>query len=266
MSEGYIFHCTPCGKAHAGECPPAGGSYTLPAAALTGNRTITLDANQSPVKISVKVDPNSTIKAKSAIDEILAACAEQDRRTMAEIQGLLASMEMGSYNARPTYLHQCKYDGSCGCLGDPYRYNCLSEVAEHYPYGTKIYAAVQPFFMHGGEAVVIDRAVNRFVYCDPGRTALQYQPDLALRTLNAALEGPDLEINEDAPAPPASVIEYMKRELLRQGWTKAVSAQNELSYSMVVKLPTPLTFIPITFQVASNPEETPPRLSPEPNS
>ena len=70
MADGYVFHCTPCGKAHAGECPPR-------------------------VRVSIDLDTEAPRKA---------------RDFLSEIQSLVKALEAGSYNAAPSTLHQCKRD------------------------------------------------------------------------------------------------------------------------------------------------------------
>ena len=45
----------------------------------------------------------------------LANAKKKVRDITAEIEELMKALEGGYYNAAPTTLHQCKYDGSCGC-------------------------------------------------------------------------------------------------------------------------------------------------------
>lgn len=67
----------------------------------------------------------------------------------------------------------------------PHRFTCLSDLAEHYPPGTKIYDAALPFFVHHGGVVVVDTKTGRFADVEPG--AIPLDRETALRTLNAAL-------------------------------------------------------------------------------
>lgn len=70
---GYVFHCSKCKFAHAGEC-------------------------------MVETDPYS----------------KEPGAYMDQLRELVKALEAGSYNARPTKLHQCRQDGACGVQGcDP---------------------------------------------------------------------------------------------------------------------------------------------------
>lgn len=86
MTEPYVFNCTPCGKPHAGECPPRQDLFGTPnRQALTG----------------------ATIGGGS-------------KSMIESIQALVKALEACSYNAAPGTLHQCRRDGRCGVVGcDP---------------------------------------------------------------------------------------------------------------------------------------------------
>lgn len=75
MSDAYVFYCSFCKFDHAGECV-------------------------EKVCIGIDVDPASAEKARDVLEEI---------------SSLINALNSGAYNAAPTTLHQCKYDGSCGC-------------------------------------------------------------------------------------------------------------------------------------------------------
>jgi hypothetical protein len=62
-------------------------------------------AGECVVRVKIEVDTDGPKKARNVLDEI---------------RELVKALMAGSYNARPTKLHQCRQDGACGVQGcDP---------------------------------------------------------------------------------------------------------------------------------------------------
>jgi hypothetical protein len=78
MSDAYVFYCSKCKVDHAGECPP-----------------------------SFFGDPTP--------EQLTGHLVGGGRDVIEGLANLIKALEAGSYNAAPSTLHQCKYDGSCGC-------------------------------------------------------------------------------------------------------------------------------------------------------
>ena len=75
MKDGYVFYCSFCKFDHAGECV-------------------------EKVCIGVDIDDQAPKKTKDILEGL---------------DALIKALSTGNYNAAPSTLHQCKYDGSCGC-------------------------------------------------------------------------------------------------------------------------------------------------------